>query len=80
MKYSNLTSVQQINFQSNQVINQTCIYHTVTHICIYIQYTELTPKLSAMASVAQLVDRWSRDTEDAGSIPSWGPWSCIFRN
>ena len=43
-------------------------------------YTELAPKLSATASVAQLVERWSRDPEGAGSIPSWRPWSCIFSN
>ena len=35
---------------------------------IYI-YTELVPKLSAMASVAQLVERWSRNPECAGSGP-----------
>ena len=49
---------------------------------IYI-YTELAIKLTAMASVAQLVERWSRDPGIVGSftsIPSQRPWSCIFRN
>ena len=40
---------------------------------------QLAPKLSATASVAQLVERWSRDPEGAGSIPSRRLWSCIFR-
>ena len=33
-------------------------------------YTELAPKLSAMASVAQLVEHWSSNPEVAGSIHS----------
>ena len=33
-------------------------------------YTELAPKLSATASVAQLVEHWSSNPEVAGSIPS----------
>ena len=45
-----------------------------TGITTYI-YTELAPKLTATASVAQSVECWSRD-----SIPSRRPWSCIFRN
>ena len=43
-------------------------------------YTEHVPKLSATASVAQLVERWSRDPDGVGPIPSQRPWSCIFRN
>ena len=30
--------------------------------------------------VCQSVERWSRDPEVAGSIPSRRSWSCIFRN
>ena len=41
-----------------------------THIYIYI-YTELVPKLLAMASVTQLVEHWSRDPEGTVLIPSW---------
>ena len=40
--------------------------HTHTHIYIY---TKLAPKQSAKASVAQLVERWFRHPEGAGSIP-----------
>ena len=37
---------------------------------IYI-YTELAPKLSAMASAcSSVVEHWSSNPEDAGSIPS----------
>ena len=43
-------------------------------------YTQLSPKLTATASVVQSVERWSSNTEDAGSIPSRRPWSCSFRN
>ena len=42
---------------------------TISFIYIYI-YTELAPKLSATASVAQLVEHWSSNPEVAGSIPS----------
>ena len=49
-----------------------CILSLYT--CIY---TELAPKLTATASAAQTVERWSRVV---GSIPSRRPWSCIFRN
>ena len=43
------------------------LYFTGITTCIY---TELAPKLTATASVAQSVERWSRDPEDAGSILS----------
>ena len=60
----------------NIIINIPLYFTGITtHI-----YAELAPKLSATASVAQLVERWSRDPEGAGSIPSRRPWSCIFRN
>ena len=39
---------------------------------IYI-YAELAPNLSATTSVAQLVERWSRNPDGAGSIPSRRP-------
>ena len=51
------------------IITHTYIHtHTHTHIYIYI-YTKLAPKQSAKASVAQLVERWFRHPEGAGSIP-----------
>ena len=90
------TMLYQLSYRSRcwQLRHEFCIYiyiYTCTCISliypynlpalphIYI-YTELTPKLSAMASVAQLVERWSRDPEGMGSIPSRRPWSCIFHN
>ena len=60
----------------NIIINIPVYFTSITTLL----YTELAPKLSATASVAQLVKRWSRDPEGAGSIPSQRPWSCIFRN
>ena len=46
----------------------TLILHRHYHLINI--YTELAPKLSATASVAQLVEHWSSNPEDAGSIPS----------
>ena len=46
----------------------TLILHRHYHLINI--YTELAPKLSATASVAQLVEHWSSNPEVAGSIPS----------
>ena len=45
-----------------------------TGIAIYIQYiyTELTPKLTAMASVAQSVEHWSRNPGSRVQLPARG--------
>ena len=54
------------------IIFNTPLYFTIyIHIYIYIYiYTELAPKLTATASVAQLVQRWSRDTGSGFNIKS----------
>ena len=41
------------------------------YIYIYI-YTELTPKVTAMGSVAQLVEHWSRDPGSWVQFPAGG--------
>ena len=46
----------------------TLILHRHYHLINI--YTELAPKLSATASVSQLVEHWSSNPEVAGSIPS----------
>ena len=46
----------------------TLILHRHYHLINI--YTELASKLSATASVAQLVEHWSSNPEVAGSIPS----------
>ena len=50
-----------------------------TGITTYI-YTERAHKLTATASVAQSVERWSRDPGSRLEFPAGRPWSCIFRN
>ena len=47
----------------------TLILHRHYHLINI--YTELAPKLSATASVAQLVEHWSSNPEVVSSIPSW---------
>ena len=49
----------------------TCIYIYNIYIYIYI-YTELAPKLTATASVAQSVERWSRDSGSRVRFPGGG--------
>ena len=53
----------------NIIINIPLYLTGITISLIYI-YTERAPKLSATASVAQWVEHWSSNPEDAGSIPS----------
>ena len=44
-------------------------------------YTEFVPKLKAMVSVSQSVERWSRDPATLVQFPaSWRRCSSIFRN
>ena len=52
----------------NIIINIPLYFTGITISLIYI-YTELASKLSATASVAQLVEHWSSNPEVAGSIP-----------
>ena len=50
-----------------------------TGITIYI-YTELTPKLTATASVTQSVERWSRDPGSRVQFPAGGLGVAFFAN
>ena len=79
--HSNLPQIKSLSVD-NQVkcqIFNIPLYFTGIATCIYI-YIQYARMLQTTAFVAQSVERWSRDPEVAGSIPSWRPWSCIFRN
>ena len=67
---SNITFNMPLYFTST-----TCIYiYIYTELfCIYIYiyiYTELAPKLTVTASVAQSVERWSRDPGSRIQFPA----------
>ena len=49
-----------------------------TGITTYCIYTELAPKLTAMASVAQSVERWSRDPGSRVQFPAGGLGVAFF--
>ena len=79
--HSNLPQIKSLSVD-NQVkcqIFNIPLYFTGIATCIYI-YIQYARMLQTTASVAQSVERWSRDPEVAGSIPSWRPWSCILCN
>ena len=61
-------SVNLAEMYAKYYYKYTLILHRHYHLINI--YTELAPKLSATASVAQLVEHWSSNPEDAGSIPS----------
>ena len=56
----------------------TLILHRHYHLINI--YTELAPKLSATASVAQLVEIGLVIQRSRVRFPAGRPWSCIFRN
>ena len=49
----------------------------ISYIYIYI-YTELAPKLMATASVAQSVERWSKDPASWAQFPAGGLGVAFF--